>query len=170
MQLCEDYVRLKGQFMSNKCCLYASISTELGYNTVNGLHQEVSDGLTEVHCIEQKNSAAFANLPDGGHLSYVRLSGGFGTTTFGKRTDTSTYVGLRESVGDTCLSYLFQVRSKKAKGDNNWGKGVKPDQHTPRVVGLSKSLGGDASVHFEHANPDQEDNNSSTALALNIDF
>ena len=47
---------------------------------------------------------------------------------------------------------------------------MKPDQHTPQVTGLSKSLGGDAGVHFEHADPDQEDNKSSTALALNIDF
>ena len=60
-----------------------------------------------------------------------------------------------------CLSYVFQVRNKKAKGDNSWGKGMKPDQHTPPVIGLSKILGGDASVHFEYAGPDQEDKNQS---------
>ena len=131
----------------------------------------MSDGLTEVHRFEQKINAAIANLTDGGHLSYVRLACGFGTTTLGKRTETSTFCWCAVvPIGDTGVSYVFQVRSKKAKGNNNWGKGVKPDQHTPRVIGLSKSLGGDASVYFEHADPDQEDNKSSTALALNIDF
>lgn len=67
----------------------------------------MSDGLTEVHRYEQNINAAIANLTDGGYLSYVRLLGGFATTTLGKRTETSTYAGARESVGDTCLSYVF---------------------------------------------------------------
>ena len=91
MQLCKDYIQLKNRFMSKKCCIYASISTEFGRNTVNGLHQEVADGLTEVNRFEQKINAAIAILTDGGHLSYVRLACGFGTTTLGKRTDTSTF-------------------------------------------------------------------------------
>lgn len=47
---------------------------------------------------------------------------------------------------------------------------MKPDEHAPRVIGLSKSLGGGACVHFKHVDPDQEDNKSSTALALKIEF
>ena len=45
---------------------------------------------------------------------------GFGETDdltgiAGKRTETSTYVGAGKSVSDTCLSYVFQVRSNKPK-------------------------------------------------------
>ena len=71
------------------------------------------------------------------------------------------------SIDDT---YVSQVKSKKPKGNDNWDKDVKPNKHTPQIIGLSKSLGGGASVHFEHANPNQENKMSSTALALKIEF
>ena len=92
----------------------------------------------------------------------LNVTMGFGETDdltciVGKRTETSTFDGVCGPICDTGVSYVFQGRSKKAKGNNNWGKGVKPDQHTPRVIGLSKSLGGDANVYFGHADPDQED-------------
>ena len=34
---------------------------------------------------------------------------------------------------------------------------MEPDEHAPRVIGLSKSLGEGASVHFEHADLGQKD-------------
>ena len=42
---------------------------------------EMFDGLTMVYRFEHKINAALANLADGGHLSCVGLSGGFGSTT-----------------------------------------------------------------------------------------
>ena len=71
-----------------------------------------------------------------------------------------------------CLDQLAPAYStysrqgvKKPKGNDNWDKDVKPDQHALRVIGLSKSLGGGACVQFQHADSGQEDNKS-TALAL----
>ena len=108
--------------------------------------------------MSKKINAAIANFTDGGHLSYVRLSGGFGTTTLGKRTETSTFADARRgSISDIGISYVFQVRSKKSKV-TTMGKDAKPDHHTPQVIGLLKCLGGSSSVHFKHADPDQKDN------------
>lgn len=53
----------------------------------------------------------------------------------------TTYFGSSGSLGDTGLSYLFQWRDIK-------------DSHKPWMLGLYKSLGGGASLNFEHANND----------------
>lgn len=45
---------------------------------------EVSNRLTVIYWFEHKINASNANQNDGGHLSYVGLSGGLGTTTLGK--------------------------------------------------------------------------------------
>lgn len=79
------------------------------------------------------------------------------TGAAGKRIDTSTLASACVSNADTAVSQVFQVRSKKAKGNDNWDRDVKLDEHAPRAIGLSMNLGGDAGIHFEHADPDQED-------------
>ena len=93
--------------------------------------------------------------------------------------DSTTFAGIRGSVGDTGLTYLFQARSKKTKGssdvytDNaNTDSTSKLDtnKHTPWMMGLYRSLGGGATVMFEHGNPDQTGMKSTSHLALKIDF
>ena len=96
------------------------------------------------------------------------------------QTDTTTFAGVRGSVGDTGVSYVFQARSKKSKGSNEVqgenadgeDDGTSPvaaNKHSPWFLGLSRSLGGGASVHFEHSDPDDGDR-STSYLALKVDF
>ena len=74
-------------------------------------------------------------------------------------------------MGDTGVSYLrIPGKEQNAKGNDNWDREVKPDECAPRVVGLSKSLGGGACVHFKQVGSDQEHEKPSTALALKIDL
>ena len=79
----------------------------------------MSDRLTAIYRFEHKINASNANQNDGGHLSYVGLSGGLWTTTLGKRVDTSTFAGARGSIGDTGVADVFQIKSKKSKGNEN---------------------------------------------------
>ena len=71
--------------------------------------------------------------------------------------DRTTFLGLRGSVGDTGLGYLLQVRNKE-------------DNTTPVLVGLNKSLGGGASVHFEHSDSDVKGKKANTGVWLKVDF
>ena len=95
--------------------------------------------------------------------------------------DATTFAGIRGSVGDTGLTYLFQARSKKSKGTNDvytsqadgtedTTSKVAANKHTPWMMGLYRSLGGGATVMFEHGNPDQTGMKSTSHLALRIDF
>ena len=104
-----------------------------------------------------------------------------------KQTDATTFAGVRGSVGDTGVSYVFQARSKKSKGTHGGrayaaatanavavpgiqsGANVPTNSSSPWFLGLSRSLGGGASVHFEHANSDDGEK-SVSYLALKIDF
>ena len=97
-----------------------------------------------------------------------------------KQTESTTFAGIRGSVGDTGLTYLFQARSKKTKGDKDVysagengvpvGADVATAKHTPWMMGLYRSLGGGATVMFEHGNPDKAGMKSTSHLALKIDF
>ena len=109
-----------------------------------------------------------------------------------KETNSTTFAGVRGSVGDTGVSYVFQARSKKSKGTNGGtpacaavdvteyrcakvsdavapGSDIDQGKTTPWFLGLSRSLGGGASVHFEHSDPDDGEK-STSYLALKIDF
>jgi predicted porin len=93
----------------------------------------------------------------------------------GNRTDNTTFAGIRGSIADTGVSYLFQARSKKAKGNTggataNADVAVGANKRSPWLLGLSRSLGGGASVHFEHSNPDLKGVKSTSYLALKVDF
>ena len=43
-------------------------------------------------------------------------------------------------------------------------------KHTPFTLGVSRSLGGGASIHLEHANTDDDAKKNQTALILKVDF
>ena len=105
-----------------------------------------------------------------------------------ERKDKTTYFGIRGGVGDTGVSYLLQVRNKKSSGkvdiwdaeaetpaadtvdltDANGGGGV--SKHSPWFFSLKRALGGGAHVVLEHSNPDQDGEDSDTALILRVDF
>ena len=104
-----------------------------------------------------------------------------------KQTNSTTFAGVRGSVGDTGISYVFQARSKKSKGTHGGsaytpatanddavpgiqaGADVPKNGSSPWLLALSRSLGGGASVHFEHDNPDNG-TKSTSYLALKVDF
>ena len=77
------------------------------------------------------------------------------------KKDKTTFVGVRGSVGDTGFGYVFQYRDK----DN--ADGTKPE---PWILGLSKTMGGGASLHFEHSDPGVKNMKSTTGVWLKVDF
>ena len=94
-----------------------------------------------------------------------------------ERKDKTTFYGIRGGLGDTGASFALVARSKKATGDRvtnvdgTLTDGDTPaNKHSPWLLSLSRSLGGGASVHLEHANPDMDKEKSSTYLGLKVDF
>ncbi len=91
----------------------------------------------------------------------------------------TTYAGVHGGVGDTGVNYVFTMRNQKVTGsgfeddDNNAGTdgdaSTISDKNTPWTLGLSRSLGGGATMKFEHSEPDN-DEDSSTAVWLQVNF
>ncbi len=77
------------------------------------------------------------------------------------KKDKTTFVGVRGSVGDTGFGYVFQYRDKEN------ADGTKPE---PWILGLSKAMGGGASLHFEHSDPGVKNMKSTTGVWLKVDF
>ena len=72
----------------------------------------------------------------------------------------TTHFGARGALGDTGMSFLVQARNVKgADGMNS----------SPWLLGLSRSLGGGAAVHFEHGNSDNG-MSGKTRVGLQVDF
>jgi hypothetical protein len=104
------------------------------------------------------------------------------------QTDKTLFAGVRGSVGDTGVSYVLQVRTKKSKGNEAYDAATASDGNnaigtaeanlrslsvansTPWMFGLNRSLGGGASVHFEHSDPDVAGKKSTSWLALSVSF
>ena len=86
------------------------------------------------------------------------------------KKDKTTFVGVRGSVGDTGFGYVFQYRDKEAMQDGMMM------EYEPWILGLSKTMGGGASLHFEHSNPggmkdaDGKKVKSTTGVWLKVDF
>ena len=116
------------------------------------------------------------------HLGFGQRSkdiGGAATDAVADRKDKTTYFGARGGLGDTGVSYVMQVRNKKASGklgdgtainDTNVGMGDQVSKHTPWMFGLYRGLGGGATIAIEHSNPDMDKVKSTTALALIVNF
>ncbi len=95
----------------------------------------------------------------------------------------TTYAGVHGGVGDTGVSYVFTMRTKKQQGsgfgtmsadgtfnNNSANPNVLNEKNTPWTLGLSRSLGGGATVKFEHSDPDSDSEKSSSALWLHVNF
>ena len=75
-----------------------------------------------------------------------------------KAKEKTTFFGVRGGLGDTGVNYVFQYRNRKA------------DDKKPWILGLSKSLGGGASLHFEHDHTDDPMDPKESSLTLKVDF
>ena len=97
-------------------------------------------------------------------------------------TEKTIFAGVHGGVGDTGVNYVFTMRSAKR---NSRGAEVVNDvavsglfesKSTPWTLGLSRSLGGGATLNFEHSEPDPDanatnsDEDASTAIWLQVDF
>ena len=96
-----------------------------------------------------------------------------------------TYAGVHGGVGDTGVNYVFTMRSEK-KSTNGFGWVDADDDDTfdagenvatptssssnPWTLGLNRSLGGGATLRFEHGEPDSTTADSTTAVWLQVDF
>ena len=81
------------------------------------------------------------------------------------KKDKVTHYGLRGPIGESGLSFLVQARSE----DLQHSAPMDADR-TPYLVSLSKSLGGGASVYFEHGTQDAKDEKAQTYLGLFVGF
>ena len=72
----------------------------------------------------------------------------------------TTHYGVRGPLGDTGMSFNLMGRSKKAADGSKSSRWL---------AGLSRSLGGGAAIHFEHANND-DGKSGSTRVGLHVSF
>ena len=99
------------------------------------------------------------------------------------RKDKTTFLGVHGGLGDTGVNFVMVARSKKASGKERvdaLGGGVAADfaaaadideeKTTPWVIGLSRGLGGGASVILEHSNVDDDSKKNTTGLFLAVNF
>ena len=97
---------------------------------------------------------------------------GSGSDCYATAKSKITYAGVHGGVGDTGVNYVFTMRNEKLNGDgfeNVTEFTNKSEKKNPWTLGLSRSLGGGASVKFEHGEPDSY-YDSSTAIWLQVDF
>ncbi len=84
------------------------------------------------------------------------------------KKDKTTFVGVRGSVGDTGFGYVFQYRDKEEMKE---GMMI---EYEPWILGLSKTMGGGASLHFEHSGGMKDEKGkkvkSKTGVWLKVDF
>ena len=94
-----------------------------------------------------------------------------------------TYAGVHGGIGDTGVGYVFTVRNEKVDTTNlddtdtdddavTTATTKSSDKANPWTLGLSRSLGGGATLKFEHSDPDSPipGKDSTSALWLQIDF
>ena len=91
----------------------------------------------------------------------------------------TTFAGVHGEVGDTGVTYVFTMRSAKRFGTNviyytvvdiAQREPFSEPKSNPWSLGLSRRLGGGATIKFEHGEPDNDDTDSSSAVWLQVDF
>ncbi len=97
----------------------------------------------------------------------------------------STFAGVHGGVGDTGVNYVFTIINVKlaadgfedADGNTNTDATAYSEtfKNNPWTLGMSKNLGGGATLNFEHSEPGidadaNSDEDSSTAIWLQVDF
>ena len=80
-------------------------------------------------------------------------------------------VGRRINTAGTGLADVDPAAdAPKAAEDRARGSEKSSEKNTPFTVGVSRSLGGGASIHLEHDNTDDDASHNQTALILKVDF
>ena len=92
----------------------------------------------------------------------------------------TTYAGVHGGVGDNGINYVFTMRNVNFTvyqyEDDDSDETTPADfnafsvKGTPWTLGLSRSLGGGATLNFEHGDPGEDGKASSTAVWLQVDF
>ena len=85
----------------------------------------------------------------------------------------STHAGVHGGVGDTGVNYVFTMRNEKTTTegfDDRANDTSTSSKVTPWTLGVSRSLGGGATLNLEHSEPDRDNVGSSTAVWLQVDF
>ena len=124
-------------------------------HSVSGTVRETTPGI--------KSNHVAAEFGFGGVTAFLGHSQVEGNAS-GKK-DKVTHYGLRGPIGESGLSFLVQARSE----DLQHSAPMDADR-TPYLVSLSKSLGGGASVYFEHGTQDAKDEKAQTYLGLFVGF
>ena len=83
----------------------------------------------------------------------------------------TTFAGVHGEAGDTGVNYVFTMNNKKLSGDGfvDGNSSSRSEKWNPWTLGLSRNLGGGATLNFEHGEPDSDDD-SSTGIWLQVDF
>ena len=142
---------------TTKSSTYVAANYGIGDMTVFAGYHQIEEG-------DSSCTAASLNTPGEGSCS----------------TDDNSKIitaGVHGGVGDTGVSYVFAMRNEKVDSDgfttdtaNSDGTATSgSSKSNPWTIGLSRSLGGGASVKFEHSEPDTDDD-SSTSLWLQVNF
>ncbi len=162
----------------------------LGENGKIALAYADKDGFKDVKDTSTHIAGHYSIGGMGFHLGYAvhdyKFSGiptlAAATPDYAKnREDKTIFYGVAGALGDTGVNFFMQVRNKKSSGkivgdfDNNPSNpktigDIEKNSHTPYAVGISRALGGGASVHLEHSDPDLDDTKSTSVLALKVDF
>ncbi len=82
---------------------------------------------------------------------------------------TVTEIGWNDAEGRSTTT-VAEVAIDTDSDDYKRGSAKSSEKNTPFVLGLSRSLGGGASIHLEHANTDNDASHNQTALILKVDF
>ena len=77
---------------------------------------------------------------------------------------------VKSQAGDRSGATDGDAATTQATADRARGKMKTTSKTTPFVLGLSRSLGGGASVHFEYVNDDDDATKNTSLLALKVDF
>ena len=74
--------------------------------------------------------------------------------------------GYKWAAGDNAITGDKDTDTKH----NDRGSAKSSEKNTPFTIGISRSLGGGASIHLEHDNTDDDASHNQTALILKVDF
>ncbi len=110
----------------------------------------------EVRGSSDTTARAALNTAVAGQLSALDSAG----TAVQNITVSDTTATSTQAADITAQATKDRARSKKESSVKN----------TPFVIGVSRSLGGGASIHLEHANTDDDASKNQTALILKVDF
>ena len=103
-----------------------------------------------------------------------------GTSCSATEKRKTTRAGVHGGVGDTGVNYVFTMRNEKITfegfddHDNNQSTDGEPtstsSKSIPWTLGVSRTLGGGATLNFEHSELDRDNVGSFSAVWLQVDF